>query len=85
MEPGKDQEKDSAARCPTFPAAPSPQSQALRDSLEHPPMPLTIPYTQGHVGTCPAASHPRGAGGRAGEGRAHWEPPEIPSTFALKH
>lgn len=65
--------------------APPSQPQTLRDSLEHPPMPLTIPCTQGHVGTCPAASHPRGAGGRAGEGRAHWEPPEIPSTFALKH
>lgn len=27
----------------------------------------------------------RGAGGRAGEGRAHWAPPETPSTFAFKH
>ena len=129
MEPGKGQEKGSAARWARAlrgPARPQrlarnragrpdhqppssstvgrlPSSIALRvgGSREHPPVvglllppsPRSEPLgchspslAYGDIPT-PAPLPPAlgGAGGRAGEGRAHWEPPETPSTFAFKH
>lgn len=64
MEPGKGQEKGSAARCHTSLAAaeeegwaPSPRPQALRDSMEHSPMvgllPPPSPILSPLGATCP--------------------------------
>lgn len=73
MEPGKGQEKGSAARCHTSPAAGeeegwAPSPQARRDSLEHPPVVRLLPPPSPILSPLGATRHPLPAG----------TPPELP-------